>query len=81
MTVCLSALGVYVLDGCVAFAFSLVVVVGSKYARWLGLEYLSYEKNYEIESSLYQSRTLSLSLKIDNETRNSNITEPPSRLW
>lgn len=50
MTVCLSALGVYVLDGCLAFAFYLVVVVGSKYARWLGLDYLRYEKPYEIES-------------------------------
>jgi hypothetical protein len=50
MTVCLSALGVYVFDGCLAFAFSLVVVVGSKYARWLGLHYLRYETHYEIES-------------------------------
>lgn len=55
MTVCLSALGLYVLDGGPAFAFSLVVVavVGSKYARCLRLDHLSYEKNYEIESSLY----------------------------
>jgi hypothetical protein len=53
MTVCLSALGVYVLEGSLAFAFCCVVVGGSKYARWLELDYLSYEKNYEIESSLY----------------------------
>jgi hypothetical protein len=69
MTVCLSALGVYVLDGCPAFAFSLVVVSGGKYARWLELDYLSYEKNYEIESSLYQSCALSLSLEIDSVNR------------